>query len=145
MQYSILPLVGSQFIQGPYIHQSRHGGGGGLNEFKIFLDVVRGEGRGLLQFQRSPIYFFYLTKRNKQRARISTNLFKLLCQQAVTLTLTTSYTRRECFVFHVFVVSVSAFRVGQALFFALNIYLSVRDNCDHLSLATIKISANKKL
>ena len=43
-----------------------------------------------------------------------------------------------CFVFHMFRVSVSTFQVGQALFFALNIYLSLRDNWDYLSLATIK-------
>ena len=102
------------------------------------------EGEGGCCSFRCPLFFFYLTKCNKQLARISTDPFKPFCQQVVTLTTTTNYIRRECFVFHMFRVSVSTFQVGQALFFALNIYLSLRDNWDYLSLATIKISANKK-
>ena len=93
---------------------------------KFCLDVVRGGGRRVAAVLDAPYLFFYLTKRNKQCARIFTDLFKPLCQQALTLTTTTSYIQCECFVFHAFRVSVSAFRVGQALFFALKIYLSVR-------------------
>ena len=84
-------------------------GGGGRRRVEwiknFFRCWERGVGGGCCSF-RPPYLFFNLKKCKKEHARTSTDFFKPVCHQVVTLPSTMNYIRHESFVFHVFRVSV---------------------------------------
>ena len=55
------------------------GGEGGYNEFKIFLDVVRGGGRGVAAVLEVPYLFFLPYKTQQTACKNFHDLFKPLC------------------------------------------------------------------
>ena len=119
---------------------TERGGDGGYNEFKIFLDVVRGAGREVAAVLDVSIFFTLQNPTNSMHWSFQTSLSASSHpkpQQRITFGMSVS-----CFMCFVWVFRHS--ELAKHFFFALNIYLRVQDNWDHLSLATIKILTNKK-
>ena len=134
-----------KYKKGPYINDADKERKGRYNESKIFLDVVRGGRRGDCCSFRRPLSIFFTLQNATNRVQEFPVIFSSLSvskrsaqpQQRIIFGMSVS-----CFMCFVWMFWCS--ELAKCFFFALNIYLSVRDNWDHLSLATIKISANKK-